>query len=243
MPECPETFPFTIPIIRFTMEDDRPANSERQQTKKMSLLTPVKIEVPDAGRRSSEPTRYYIPPQCNNKLSPRAARKHDNRRRSKSNIRAESPCNDTFGPKPCNCEDCRASSPLPPGYGPPTMSPGYDQMKSSLLEVPWTEDFTEASSDDLSSEWDSDAPEPVSLPRPTQKVICITPTCNVWAEYIKIIYAYTWIGMVDQVKHLYTGFPRRYFPSCRQIFVQNNESTTSTGIANPVYMTYLFIPY
>ncbi|XP_045773833.1 inositol-trisphosphate 3-kinase A isoform X1 [Maniola jurtina] len=168
MPECPESFPFTIPIIRFTMEDDRPANTERQQTKKMSLLTPVKIEVPDTGRRSSEPTRYYIPPQCNNKLSPRTARKHDTRRKSKSSSR-ESPCKETLGPKPCNCEECRAASPLPPGYGPPTMSPGYDQMKSSLLEVPWTEDYTEASSDDLSSEWDSDAPEPVPPPRPIQK--------------------------------------------------------------------------
>ncbi|CAH2266613.1 jg19813 [Pararge aegeria aegeria] len=170
MPECPESFPFTIPIIRFTMEDDRPASSERQQTKKMSLLTPVKIEVPDPGRRSSEPTRYYIPPQCNNKLSPRAARKHDSKRKSKLSVGGDNPCKETFGPKPCNCEDCRASSPLPPGYGPPTMSPGYDQMKSSLLEVPWSEDYTEASSDDLSSEWDSDAPEPAPTPRPTQKL-------------------------------------------------------------------------
>lgn len=168
MPECPD-FPFTIPIIRYTMEEDRSANSDRQQpTKKMSLLTPVKIETPDTGRRLSEPTRYYIPPQCNNRLSPRSARKRD-RRNSKTDLK-DSTCKETFGPKPCNCEDCRASSPLPPGYGPPTLSPGYDQMKTSLLEVPWNEDFTEASSDDLSSEWDSDVPEP---PRPTQKVICI----------------------------------------------------------------------
>lgn len=164
MPECTEQFTFTIPIIRYTMDaEDRPTDAERQQlTKKMSLLTPVKIETPDScrtGRRSSEPAKYYIPPQCNNRLSPRSARKRDTKRNSKV-VKDESLIKDSFGPKPCNCEDCRASSPLPPGYGPQTMSPGYDQMKMSLLEVPWTEDYTEASSDDLSSEWDSDVPEP-----------------------------------------------------------------------------------
>ncbi|CAF4856406.1 unnamed protein product [Pieris macdunnoughi] len=158
MPECPESFTFTIPIIRYTMESEDSNGAERQQpVKKMSLLSPVKIETPDSGRRASEPTRYYIPPQCINRLSPRTARKRD-RRNSKADVKDE--VKETFGPKPCNCEDCRSSSPLPPGYGPPTMSPGYDQMKSALLDVPWNDDFTEASSDDLSSEWDSDVPEP-----------------------------------------------------------------------------------
>ncbi|CAH4034573.1 unnamed protein product [Pieris brassicae] len=158
MPECPESFTFTIPIIRYTMESEDSTGAERQQpVKKMSLLSPVKIETPDSGRRASEPTRYYIPPQCTNRLSPRTARKRD-RRNSKADVKDE--VKETFGPKPCNCEDCRSSSPLPPGYGPPTMSPGYDQMKTALLDVPWNDDFTEASSDDLSSEWDSDVPEP-----------------------------------------------------------------------------------
>lgn len=171
MPECTDQFTFTIPIIRYTMEpEDLSATGERQQplSKKMSLLTPVKIETPDSGRRMSEPTKYYIPPQCNNRLSPRTARKKDSRRNSKSDVKDDSPPKETFGPKPCNCEDCRASSPLPPGYGPQTLSPGYDQMKRSLLEVPWNEDYTEASSDDLSSEWDSDVPEP---PPPIPKVL------------------------------------------------------------------------
>lgn len=165
MPECTEQLSFTIPIIRYTMD---PEESERQTlTKKMSLVTTVKIETPDSGRRLSEPTRYYIPPQCNNRLSPRSARKRDARRNSKSKVDDDSPPRESLGPKPCNCEDCRASSPLPPGYGPHSLSPGYDQMKISLLEVPWNEDYTEASSDDLSSEWDSDVPDP---PPPTQKV-------------------------------------------------------------------------
>ncbi|KAJ0176218.1 hypothetical protein K1T71_008392 [Dendrolimus kikuchii] len=161
MPECTEQFQFTIPIIRYTMDsEERPSEERQQRTKKISLLTPVKIETPDNGRRLSEPTRYYIPPQCNNRLSPRTARKRDARRNSRSDLKDDSPTKDSFGLKPCNCEDCRSSSPLPPGYGPQTMSPGYDQMKISLLDVPWDGDYTEASSDDLSSEWDSDVPEP-----------------------------------------------------------------------------------
>lgn len=147
--------------------EDRP-DDRQTLTKKMSLVTTVKIETPDNGRRLSEPTRYYIPPQCNNRLSPRSARKRDARRNSRSDVNEDSPPRESLGPKPCNCEECRASSPLPPGYGPQTLSPGYDQMKISLLEVPWNEDYTEASSDDLSSEWDSDVPDP---PPPTQKVI------------------------------------------------------------------------
>lgn len=167
MPECPEQFTFTIPIISYTMEsDDQPSEGNQQPVKKISL-TPIKIETPDNGRRLSEP-RYYIPPQCNNRLSPRSARKRDSRRNSKSELKDDSQTKETFGPKPCNCADCRASSPLPPGYGPETLSPGYEQMRSSLSNVPWTEDFTEASSDDLSSEWDSDVAEP---PPPTPKVI------------------------------------------------------------------------
>lgn len=167
MPECPELFTFTIPIIRYTMEsDDQPSDDNQQPVKKISL-TPIKIEAPDNGRRLSEP-RYYIPPQCNNRLSPRSARKRDSRRNSKSELKDDSHTKETFGPKPCNCADCRASSPLPPGYGPETLSPGYEQMRSSLSNVPWTEDFTEASSDDLSSEWDSDVAEP---PPPAPKVI------------------------------------------------------------------------
>ncbi|XP_063364842.1 inositol-trisphosphate 3-kinase A isoform X2 [Cydia amplana] len=159
MPECTEQFTFTIPIIRYTMDEQETSEERQPLAKKISLLTPVKIETPDNGRRSSEPSRYYIPPQCNNRLSPRSARKRDARRNSKTDVNDDCP-KDSFGLKPCNCEDCRASSPLPPGYGPETLSPGYDQMKRSLLEVPWSEDYAEASSDDLSSEWDSDVPEP-----------------------------------------------------------------------------------
>lgn len=47
-------------------------------------------------------------------------------------------------------------SPSPPP-GPRTAAPGYEQYQKSLLEVPWPPaEYGEASSDDLSSEWDSD---------------------------------------------------------------------------------------
>lgn len=50
------------------------------------------------------------------------------------------------------------SSSSPPHHS-QLLSPGYEQYQRSLLEVPWAPDYGEASSDDLSSEWDSDAPD------------------------------------------------------------------------------------
>jgi hypothetical protein len=184
MPEWTDQFTFTIPIIQFTMDPEDHAEDDRQQplTKKISMLTPVspvQIETPDSGRKMSDPSKYYIPPQCNNRLSPRSARKRDSRRRNSKTGKDDSQ-KEGLGPRPCNCESCRTTSPLPPGYGLQTLSPGYDQIKSSLLEVPWSEDYTEASSDDLSSEWDSDVPE---SPRPVQKVMKLFDAAN-YFEYV-----------------------------------------------------------
>jgi hypothetical protein len=54
------------------------------------------------------------------------------------------------------------------------LSPGYEQYQKSLLEVPWPADYGEASSDDLSSEWDSDVPDvPPTTP---SKVVVISYT-------------------------------------------------------------------
>lgn len=39
------------------------------------------------------------------------------------------------------------------------LAPGYEQYQRSLLEVPVSTDYGYASSDDLSSEWDSDVPD------------------------------------------------------------------------------------
>lgn len=59
-----------------------------------------------------------------------------------------------------------------------TMSPGYEQYQMALLEVPLPRDYGEASSDDLSSEWDSDAPDSRSRFLGNFKVI----RCGLWVE-------------------------------------------------------------
>jgi len=67
-----------------------------------------------------------------------------------------------------------SSSGLSPTRHSQLLSPGYEQYQKSLLEVPWPADYGEASSDDLSSEWDSDVPD---VPPPTpSKVVFISYT-------------------------------------------------------------------
>lgn len=46
-----------------------------------------------------------------------------------------------------------------PRLGSASLCPGYEQYQMSLLEVPLPRDYGDASSDDLSSEWDSDVPD------------------------------------------------------------------------------------
>ncbi|XP_062711664.1 inositol-trisphosphate 3-kinase A [Aedes albopictus] len=46
-----------------------------------------------------------------------------------------------------------------PRLGSSSLCPGYEQYQMSLLEVPLPRDYGDASSDDLSSEWDSDVPD------------------------------------------------------------------------------------
>uniref|UniRef100_A0A1Q3FUZ5 Kinase n=1 Tax=Culex tarsalis TaxID=7177 RepID=A0A1Q3FUZ5_CULTA len=50
-------------------------------------------------------------------------------------------------------------SPSPRNQQSASLCPGYDQYQMSLLEVPMPWDYGDASSDDLSSEWDSDVPD------------------------------------------------------------------------------------
>lgn len=57
------------------------------------------------------------------------------------------------------------------------LAAGYEQYQKSLLEVPWPPDYGEASSDDLSSEWDSDVPEVTTRPKvPATRVQTDTST-------------------------------------------------------------------
>lgn len=60
----------------------------------------------------------------------------------------------------------RSASPVNPGSRRGSeVAPGYEQYQKSLLEVPPSTEYGDASSDDLSSEWDSDVPD---IPRSEQ---------------------------------------------------------------------------
>lgn len=92
-----------------------------------------------AAAASSSSTRRHLDPH----RSPSGGlRKHVLNRRS---------------PSPLNSSDVKRIM----GY-----SHGYEQYQRSFLEVPLPRDYGYASSDDLSSEWDSDVPDPDT----TQKV-------------------------------------------------------------------------
>lgn len=61
----------------------------------------------------------------------------------------------------------RSASPVSPGSRRGSvLAPGYEQYQKSLLEVPCSTDYGDASSDDLSSEWDSDVPDVPPLEQP-----------------------------------------------------------------------------
>lgn len=61
-------------------------------------------------------------------------------------------------------------------------APGYEQYQKSLLEVPWPHaEYGEASSDDLSSEWDSDVPEP-----PPNSKVNKLPNISIYLIYLKM---------------------------------------------------------
>ena len=99
------------------------------------------------------------------------------------------------------------------------LSSGYEQYQKSLLEGPWPADYGEASSDDLSSEWDSDVPD--GPPPPPSKVVaiftllghsaCITGAWlrtvysindHIFVYFLLFIYAYCCNLYIDQIMHL-----------------------------------------
>lgn len=75
--------------------------------------------------------------------------------------------------KRCICARNRSPSPFRKSPSPFRRSPspmagyGYELYQKSLLEVPFASEYGDASSDDLSSEWDSDVPD---VPPPRTKV-------------------------------------------------------------------------
>lgn len=87
--------------------------------------------------------------------------------RSSIGNRSPSPCSRSPSPNPRSSPHHRRRSHSPfrrsasPGSrrGSSATPTGYEMYQKSLLEVPVILDYGDASSDDLSSEWDSDAPE------------------------------------------------------------------------------------
>lgn len=128
--------------------------------KRPSMVAEIRIDPVETPRRQSEPgvpTHRLHPRHL--RLSPTHFNKRNSHRGSEHH-----PDTPTRG--------LRRAWRRSPSPSLATLNPGYDQYQKSLLEVPWCADYGDASSDDLSSEWDSDVPEqpPPSLPKVVQKL-------------------------------------------------------------------------
>ncbi|XP_067011735.2 inositol-trisphosphate 3-kinase B isoform X5 [Anabrus simplex] len=95
----------------------------------------------------------------------------------------------------------RHSPPLP---SPGMLSAGYDQYQKSLLEVPWPAEYGEASSDDLSSEWDSDVPDgPPPKPSGWRKLRNIVQWTPFFQTYKK--QRYPWVQLAGHQGNFKAG--------------------------------------
>lgn len=99
--------------------------------------------------------RHYASPIVN--ITPTTAGNRDGLRKQLLVRRSPSPS--SFG------GHRQRSDVSPTHIGSICASPGYVQYQMALLEVPMPRDYGDASSDDLSSEWDSDVPEPHRSPK------------------------------------------------------------------------------
>ncbi|KAG8297420.1 hypothetical protein J6590_036208 [Homalodisca vitripennis] len=98
----------------------------------------------------------------------------------------------------------RGGSPSPP-LGPRTAAPGYEQYQKSLLEVPWPPtEYGEASSDDLSSEWDSDVQETSSTSKIRE---VINHSVCVYCIPVPVCYLFSGV-MTTSSSVTYVMFPR-----------------------------------
>lgn len=99
--------------------------------------------------------------------------------------------------------DSRSPSPLPSLR---SAAPGYEQYQKSLLEVPWPPaEYGEASSDDLSSEWDSDVPEqsPPNKPSGWRKLRNIVQWTPFFQTYKK--QRYPWVQLAGHQGNFRAG--------------------------------------
>lgn len=84
------------------------------------------------------------------------------------------------------------------------LAPGYEQYSRSLLEVPYTPtEYGEASSDDLSSEWDSDVPESKLKPSGWRKLRNIVQWTPFFQTYKK--QRYPWVQLAGHQGNFKAG--------------------------------------
>ncbi|XP_050088894.1 uncharacterized protein LOC126573089 isoform X3 [Anopheles aquasalis] len=88
-----------------------------------------------------------------------------------------------------------------------SLCPGYEQYQMSLLEVPMPRDYGDASSDDLSSEWDSDVPdmrhEPGTKPSGWRKLRNIVQWTPFFQTYKK--QRYPWVQLAGHQGNFKAG--------------------------------------
>ncbi|XP_052870089.1 inositol-trisphosphate 3-kinase B-like [Anopheles cruzii] len=88
-----------------------------------------------------------------------------------------------------------------------SLCPGYEQYQMSLLEVPMPRDYGDASSDDLSSEWDSDVPdmrhEPGAKPSGWRKLRNIVQWTPFFQTYKK--QRYPWVQLAGHQGNFKAG--------------------------------------
>lgn len=107
---------------------------------------------------------YLTSPEIRCSPSPCVFDSCDNHTVNRTPSPAESDCSPRFRRRSLR----RSASPVRRGS---VLAPGYEQYQKSLLEVPASTEYGDASSDDLSSEWDSDVPDVPRSDQPKVRMI------------------------------------------------------------------------
>lgn len=99
----------------------------------------------------------------------------------------------------------RSASPSSPGSRRNSVSSGYEQYSKSLLEVPLNADYGDASSDDLSSEWDSDVSDSKTSPKPSgwrklRNIVQWTPFFQIYKKQ-----RYPWVQLAGHQGNFKAG--------------------------------------
>ncbi|CAH0561129.1 unnamed protein product [Brassicogethes aeneus] len=157
---------FIIPKIimderHFLADSTVPSDCDKNQLVKKRTMD--KIQIPDTQQCRFFPNSPEItcsPSPCIFDPDERPTFNNEgNLHPNRSPSRSPSPMSDTSPRLSRRGSGFRTPSPSSPNSRRGSMTYGYEQYQKSLLEVPLSNDYGDASSDDLSSEWDSDVPE------------------------------------------------------------------------------------